>query len=304
MEQRISDIVEKLTAAERYLFCAVAVTGHEEYLPFYYTNETLWNMLGYTWEKRSPFPVSSLSQLMDKNSWEMIKHVWHDLAGNNQKDVYCRFIHKDGYSISIKTLSRRFAYSQDIAVWVHQFVPFQEDAMDQSGSWRLDYLTGMLNRCAVTHEITNLLKSSPFECGHKIKKHAFIMIDIDFFKQINDKKGHSYGDSILQEWGALIKESLGADDICGRLGGDEFIVFFKDIAGREALSVRLEMLGNKLQIYKEDSIFCSCSIGAAIYPEDGVTFQELYEKADRAMYYVKERGRNGFAIYDSNKMKT
>lgn len=123
------------------------------------------------------------------------------------------------------------------------------------------------------------------------------MLDIDYFKRLNDTRGHLFGDKALREMSALLKKSLNIGDVVGRIGGDEFMICLKDIPCPELLKHRLETLYICLHKEYPDGTVISGSLGAALYPIDGRFYEELYEKADIALYQAKRMGRNRYVIY-------
>ncbi len=138
--------------------------------------------------------------------------------------------------------------------------------------------------------------------SHK-KKGALFMIDLDNFKAINDTFGHSYGDDVLLEVSEKIIHHFRSDDIVGRVGGDEFIVFIKNDTDENHLSRRAkEILQDVKKIYIKNgvSVEISCSIGIAVTTIEGLTFDDLFHKADIAMYSCKKDSKNGFVMYNGN----
>ena len=128
--------------------------------------------------------------------------------------------------------------------------------------------------------------------------HALVMVDVDHFKQINDRFGHGYGDRVLSRVCDLLRNALRADDLVGRIGGDEFVLLLKNVVNREALQAKIENLCQQLNQRIGENIVVSCSFGAAACPLDGTGFEELYWKADTALYAAKEAGRNCTRIYE------
>ncbi|MEG1847550.1 MAG: GGDEF domain-containing protein, partial [Lachnospiraceae bacterium] len=125
------------------------------------------------------------------------------------------------------------------------------------------------------------------------------LIDIDNFKKINDTMGHAFGDEVLKTIGAKLKMEFRKSDICGRVGGDEMLIFLKDIEdGR--LQCEAERV---IAIYKNFGVgeyvkyTVTASIGAAVYSRDGKTFEELYKAADQALYRAKRNGKNQLMFY-------
>lgn len=156
----------------------------------------------------------------------------------------------------------------------------------------LDSLTGLYNRPTAIRAITHILKNKK---GH----HILIMLDIDRFKQLNDRYGHQYGDNALHRAASRLKSALRREDIFGRLGGDEFIILLKDVSYSMDLYARLENLCSLIESALEPEAHISGSLGTAAYPEDGTSFDELYEKADIALYHAKKHGRNQYVVYES-----
>ena len=160
---------------------------------------------------------------------------------------------------------------------------------------KTDQLTGLLNKAAV-EELIDMLLANYY---HDEKKCALLMIDADHFKNVNDSFGHIAGDRVLATIGRIINNTFKGSDVAGRVGGDEFMVFLRDIDSVESA----EFLAKKLQeevlnAFSGDLEKCvSLSIGISMYPEHGKRFPELYYAADKALYYVKEHGRNGYHIF-------
>ena len=120
--------------------------------------------------------------------------------------------------------------------------------------------------------------------------------DLDNFKQLNDKLGHMQGDEVLRDVAQILRGLMRSHDLCARIGGDEYILFLKDICNREALRKKLQQLSDALS-FNVDGITISASLGACLAPEHGDNFMTLYQKADEAMYARKRNGRHGFRIY-------
>lgn len=162
-----------------------------------------------------------------------------------------------------------------------------------------DPLTGLLNKGA-TEELIRMMLLNYYKDNKENSKCALIMIDIDKFKEINDTLGHAKGDRVLAAIGNIIKESFKGKDVAGRIGGDEFMVFLRDIEIKEnalLMAERLEKQTAKLIMRPEINSYVSLSIGIAILPDHGKTFEDLYAAADKALYYVKKRGRANWKLY-------
>lgn len=155
-----------------------------------------------------------------------------------------------------------------------------------------DGLTGILNRETFITKVKEIL-----ELSNPATRHALIMLDIDQFKKHNDSHGHQFGDRVIQETAQILKHFLRKDDICGRIGGDEFMVFLKDIASEQDVVPRIAEMCRRLKRQYPEKAEVSCSLGVVFYPRDGETFQALYHNADLALYEVKKAGRCDFKIY-------
>lgn len=160
---------------------------------------------------------------------------------------------------------------------------------------RTDTLTGALNRSAFM-ETANGIFAQPRIGG----LHALVMVDVDHFKRINDRFGHGYGDRVLSRVCDLLRNTLRADDLVGRIGGDEFVLLLKNVVNREALQAKIDQLCEQLNQRIGENIEISCSFGAATCPDDGSRFDELYWKADAALYVAKEAGRNCTRVYETD----
>lgn len=129
---------------------------------------------------------------------------------------------------------------------------------------------------------------------------AFLIIDIDDFKSINDTYGHLYGDEVLIKIANILLISTGLEDYAGRIGGDEFCVFCRgENAGQHAMETaeRISQMADRVQLSGRR---VTLSMGISKYPADAATYEDLYQKADQALYRVKHSGKNAFSVYDKN----
>lgn len=160
---------------------------------------------------------------------------------------------------------------------------------------QLDMLTNVLNKTSTEKHIN--------ECIDVLsdKKHALLMMDIDDFKDINDTFGHIIGDSVLKEFTANLQRIFRTSDIIGRVGGDEFMVFMRDIKDVHIIEKKCNEI---LKLFKGeimenlDHSSLSGSIGIALYPDDGSNYQDLYEKADKALYHAKKHGKSQYVYFN------
>ena len=156
-----------------------------------------------------------------------------------------------------------------------------------------DPLTKLLNKDAARKQAEEYFAQYAGTGG------ALLILDLDNFKQINDRKGHLFGDAVLVKVAQEIRKIFREQDIVARIGGDEFMVVMRGVTGREMLEQRCQKL---LQILSDAFAGCKlalgCSIGIALAPVHGQSYYELFQHADQALYQVKARGKRGYGIYD------
>ncbi|MBQ7765566.1 MAG: diguanylate cyclase [Lachnospiraceae bacterium] len=161
-------------------------------------------------------------------------------------------------------------------------------------SARKDVLTGLWNRKHLEDEVERFLDENG-------QKAVFMIMDIDNFKHVNDTYGHIMGDAVLECIGSILKNSVGPRDIAARIGGDEFALFLKgdytDGEVCEYCEMIFEQIENEMtEVIKKDKAV-SLSIGIAQVPMDAYDYFGLYSKADKALYYVKQNGKNDYHFF-------
>lgn len=155
-----------------------------------------------------------------------------------------------------------------------------------------DSLTGLYNKAATQEHIRARLDGAPDEA------FAFLILDIDNFKSVNDRFGHSAGDTVLTTFAQTVSSQFRRDDVVGRIGGDEFVAFLpvSDVVEAERKAADLVAALN-LDV-KTDTGTCSlsASVGVALAPNCGHDFETLYRRADRALYRAKALGKNRYSL--------
>ncbi len=219
-------------------------------------------------------------------------------TGKYSDQIVCRRIGSEGkpYWTEITIQMIPDPYSSDVKVFIIAKDVDQEKRteLELTQKGRTDPLTGLLNRATLVEDVNNTIREKPNQTN------ALIMIDIDNFKKVNDVFGHLFGDKLLISIGEHLRSVLREGDLVSRSGGDEFIIFLigipdkLDFIQNRSKSI-LELLYQKLS----DDLEVSGSIGIALYPKDGTTFTELYEKADTALYHAKHLGKNRCVIYST-----
>lgn len=164
----------------------------------------------------------------------------------------------------------------------------------QSLAYR-DQLTGIANRRGFSDRYTSV-------CGAAAKEArlALMLIDIDRFKEINDRFGHQAGDEVAIEIARRIAAVLRPSDVCGRWGGDEFIVLFSDLGARPLKMIAEVVkrgLSHPVELRNGQSVPVTVSIGACLV-EPGETVEQVADMADAALYLAKDEGRDRVTVYD------
>ncbi len=160
-----------------------------------------------------------------------------------------------------------------------------------------DQLTELYNKATSGQLIRDYLKTSQNQhC------HALMILDIDDFKTINDTQGHLFGDAVLSDVAKCLRSQFRKTDIVGRLGGDEFIVLFKDAESFDTVGKKASDILHSIQCLSsgETSLSLSGSIGIAFIPLHGTDFNKLYQKADIALYQAKSKGKRQYAFYSDS----
>ncbi|MCR5277858.1 MAG: diguanylate cyclase [Lachnospiraceae bacterium] len=159
-----------------------------------------------------------------------------------------------------------------------------------------DCMTGLLNKNTVTEQISKACMEAP---------GAFLILDLDNFKLVNDIYGHEAGDKILKAFAELLKRHFRANDIVGRFGGDEFVTFLHNTMGEEAIKKVVRRLGEGLMeaamsiLGQNMTLPLGVSAGAAI-TKGSTEYSELFEQADKALLFTKQNGKHSCTIYKEN----
>ena len=182
-----------------------------------------------------------------------------------------------------------------IMIYVINRVSFTKESIELQNKAETDLLTELLNKISTENKIREYLEDEGRD-----KTSMMCVLDIDNFKKINDTMGHAFGDEVLATLGKRIRTEFRVTDIIGRTGGDEFIIFLKDLKDdsvieREAGRVAAFFKDFTVGTYTKYSP--TASVGAAIYPRDGSDYDSLYKDADTALYKAKKRGKNQLAFY-------
>ena len=168
----------------------------------------------------------------------------------------------------------------------------------QNDITEIDFTTKLLNKQTTFKQLEEYLKS----INEKPESFTLAMADIDFFKKINDTYGHLAGDEILKQISECLIKNIKGDDIVGRFGGEEFIILLKNtnLDNSKALLEKIRKDIDDLIVKYKNFIIdnLNISIGAVFNQDNNTDLNNLIEKADKALYNVKENGRNQTKFFD------
>ncbi|MFM5884034.1 MAG: putative bifunctional diguanylate cyclase/phosphodiesterase [Novosphingobium sp.] len=160
---------------------------------------------------------------------------------------------------------------------------------------RSDVVTGLLNRAGLNHFLVEHLAR-----WRNSSSIALFWFDLDKFKEVNDALGHQTGDKVLCEVAQRLRSQAKLDAVIGRFGGDEFILACDVRDRREAETIALSLLGEVSRPLRidENRLEVACSMGIALYPDDGADIETMMQGADLALYHAKVNGRNQASFFD------
>lgn len=185
-----------------------------------------------------------------------------------------------------------YLYQEEGEYYPKTFASELEKALEHSAALeraiQLDPMTRLYNRKYTEQHIKRLLDQE--------KASGFLfLLDLDGFKRVNDLHGHQMGDALLKRFAAMLAQFAGPEDIAGRIGGDEFMLFLPGPTCREVGAGRASQIINETRkIFGEMHFRQGCSIGIATVIGGGLTFDEAYRRADEALYRAKAAGKSAY----------
>lgn len=206
----------------------------------------------------------------------------------------------DGYTYYWVRITARIFYWEDdqsvrMLIYRQNIDSEKRQKLLMAEKMQKDFLSNLLNKAATQTLSRELLKRN------SDVPHAFFIIDIDNFKTVNDTCGHAVGDEVITDFARRLKRQFREQDIVGRIGGDEFVVFVP-IPSKDWAEMKAKTLSQTLRYdfsSNEKNCLISASIGVAVSPEAGNNFETLYQNADTALYQAKAKGKNCYVIYNS-----
>jgi diguanylate cyclase (GGDEF)-like protein/PAS domain S-box-containing protein len=235
-----------------------------------------------------------VNQLQDPDSFMLNLGQWRQQGIPKSYDILTL---KNGKVIEYYSQVQRL--NDEDTGWVWSFQDITERRAAEAVihyQAHFDYLTGLCNRLQLNNQLEQLIVDARTKQSHL----AVLFIDLDHFKVINDTLGHVFGDRLLQQVVDRLQKCCRQGDLIARWGGDEFTMVLPKVTCREDATLVAKRLLETLQPsfeIEEHSIRITCSIGIALYPEDGQDTVSLLKNADAALYQAKTRGRNDYQCY-------
>lgn len=269
----------------------------------YYVNTMAYHMLGYTREEFIEKVQDGWSRFVDIDLRTVMREHHEEILTGESFELTALTETKDGNK---KWLSFRVMVSMELKPVSYITITDVTEKVEKNRRYARE--REYLKDCAARDSMTRLLNRGTME--ERIKEeleaveegqnYAYIALDLDNFKQINDMYGHWAGDSIIMGISNILREVYGNNARIGRMGGDEFAVFIPDVKDRAQIQSQADEVLRRLRLQKEMIGMAeepTASIGIAFGPEDGRSFRELYHRADEALYQVKNEEKNSIAIY-------
>ncbi|MDY5578256.1 MAG: EAL domain-containing protein [Lachnospiraceae bacterium] len=246
--------------------------------------------------KEFPNMKSQLYANVNKASLKILDQIFEDFLARKETGSYdLQFIGEESLNLGWVNVQYRYEDNKDSYFAIIRKI---DERMQENQKLyeevRKDPLTKLINK---THS-AELIRDAIEHTG----KGSIMIIDIDNFKSVNDNLGHMFGDEVIVSVAHGIKTVFRDNDIVGRIGGDEFIVYAEGLTDKEIIKKKAENVCNTVSnIYtgESDEVKISASIGIAVVPNDSDDYNELFQMADHALYYTKRRGKNGYSFFDN-----
>lgn len=283
----------------------------EMYGDIYFEYEPKSNMLRiYTLEKNEQnierLPLEEFEQRLMAHSDEKQQQEIHELFTNIKTGtrrfemrVNKNLLDENGedclMTVNAVSLYEKGVFSITVGC-IHTGRDFGEELQRKTD---VDSLTGLLTKADITRIAIDLINVK------KVRGITLAIVDIDYFKKVNDTYGHMCGDEVLVKVAGIMEKEVGESGIVGRIGGDEFLIIFYHAENMEHMRERLKCIKNNVRASFPHNVegqpAITLSMGCAAYPKDAENYENLFFLADFALYRAKEKGRDRYIIFDREK---
>lgn len=293
-----------------HMSAGIGVFHIKDKLKLLYINEAAAALSGRTARELMEYKNTDMLELVDpKDVTRLKKELQTAVDTKGSIITSIRIFHKDKTKIWVKIIGGYYCDLEGYPVYYGTFIDIsKEKCLEEKLIYKkeclkqqlkLDKMTGLFNRDEMIRIVDEYFDENPQ------KGAAFLMIDIDNFKSINDTYGHMQGDEVLGMIARRLKKVFRKGDKIARMGGDEFTVFIPEALSVVEVEKRAESLCKTLNIlvdFKSVPRRISCSAGIALAPEHGRDFKSLYRNADIAQYEAKQNGKNRAKIFGTEKV--
>ncbi len=215
-----------------------------------------------------------------------------------RKDLEIRIRNRDG-KFEWFNLIYKMVFENDETYAIGRFCNINRQKSEKNKlieKSQIDGLTKLYNRPATEKMVGEILESN-----YGTENYALMIIDVDNFKGINDTYGHLLGDAVLIDISKIFKSIYRETDVIGRIGGDEFLVFMNKFNSENDVKDKAELMCEKIRnLYENESTISrvSVSVGISLSIKSRFLYKEMFKNADFALYETKERGKDGYTIFD------
>jgi diguanylate cyclase (GGDEF)-like protein/PAS domain S-box-containing protein len=260
-------------------------------------------MLGYRAEKERPYNLQNWMALIHEEDRDRVSKAMQDHINNRTAEYNVEYRIRSGSGALKWVAGRGKAVHRDAHGKATRVVGITRDITLKKQSeekiWQMahtDSLTGLPNRVSFYDRLN---QATAYAKRHHTK-YALLFLDLDGFKNVNDRFGHDVGDKLLQEVAGRLRLNVRGEDTAARTGGDEFIFILNDVAhAKNAAIVSDKIIRSLAEPFMIDGNTCQIggSIGISIFPDDSDNMETLVSQSDDAMYRAKASGKNNYQFF-------